>query len=332
MIGWSGGARTVRSKLAYFWILTAIIPLFATAKPAPQTARQALIEMFFSKTAGTFRKHLPEAMLAALSKANGDSASSPLNGFALLLSRLPAGDTEVQTFEAGPVLFSFENPRENSKFEILVERDDLQADEDEIEVSFRGSKNGQSQLSGVSPRFTFGMKPEDGIWRVEEITLTFKVSLTNPELLKAVSTPWKPTVETPNPSANISYPVLASASNETSAISAMRTILGAETTYAATYGHGYTCSLSDLGGMGANERNEHQAMLIEPRLANGKKNGYRFALTGCSGGSAPHFSLVAVPAETAGGIRSFCADESGVMRSSSNGSAASCLSAGTPLP
>jgi len=301
------------------------------AQPAPQTARQALIEMFFSKTPGTFRKHLPEAMLAALDKANSGSGKSSLEGYSLLFGQLaPAGGTEVQTFEAGPILLSFDNQRDNSKFEIVVERDDLQADEDDIEISFRGYKNGQSQLSGVSPRFTFGMKQEDGIWRVEEITLTFKVSLTNPELLKAMSTPWKPAPETPTPSPNISYPVLASSSNEASAVSAMRTILSAETTYAATYGHGYTCSLSDLGGMGATERNDHQAMLIEPRLAYGKKNGYHFALTGCSGASAPHFSLTAVPAEAVGGMKAFCSDESGVMRFSNDGNAASCLSAGAP--
>lgn len=303
----------------------------SVAQPAPQTARQALIEMFFSQTPGTFRKHLPEAMLAALNKANGGSGSSPLNGFALLLSQLPAGGTQLQTFEAGPILVSVENPRDNSKFEIVVERDDLQADEDEIEISFRGYKNGQSQLSGVSPRFAFGMKQEAGVWRVEDITLTFTVSLTNPELLKALSTPWKPAPDTPNQFPVTSNPVSTSGVNEASAISAMRTILSAETTYAATYGHGYTCSLSDLGGTGALERNDHQAMLIEPRLANGKKNGYHFALTGCSGGSAPHFSLTAVPAETAGGMRAFCSDESGLMRFSSDGNAASCMSAGMPL-
>jgi hypothetical protein len=302
------------------------------AQPAPQTARQALIEMFFSKTPGTFRKHLPEAMIAALDKANGGSASSSLGTYSLLLGQLAqSGGTEVQTFEAGPILLSFENQRDNSKFEIVVERDDLQSDEDDIEVSLRGYKNGQSQLSGVSPRFTFGMKPEAGVWRVEDITLTFKVSLTNPELLKAMSTPWKGATDTASLSPNISYPVLASGSNETSVISAMRTILSAETTYAGTYGHGYTCSLSDLGGMGATERNDHQAMLIEPRLANGKKNGYHFTLTGCTGGSAPHFSLMAVPAEAAGGMRAFCGDETGLVRSSIGGNAASCLNAGTPV-
>ena len=31
------------------------------SEPAPQSARQALIEMFFDKTPGTFAKHLPAA-------------------------------------------------------------------------------------------------------------------------------------------------------------------------------------------------------------------------------------------------------------------------------
>ncbi len=36
---------------------------------APQTARQALLEMFFSKTPGTLVKHLPIATRAALEKS-----------------------------------------------------------------------------------------------------------------------------------------------------------------------------------------------------------------------------------------------------------------------
>ena len=50
------------------FVLT-IASLSASAQPAPQTARQALLEMFFSKTPGTFEKHLPQATRAALRKA-----------------------------------------------------------------------------------------------------------------------------------------------------------------------------------------------------------------------------------------------------------------------
>ena len=40
-----------------------------TAAATPQNARQALIEMFFSKTPGTFIKHLPTATRTALEKS-----------------------------------------------------------------------------------------------------------------------------------------------------------------------------------------------------------------------------------------------------------------------
>jgi hypothetical protein len=173
------------------------------------------------------------------------------------------------------------------------------------------------------------MKQETGVWRLNEITVTFKVSLTNPELLKAMTTSWRPAAGGSTQTPNVSTSVAMRSSNETSVVSAMRTILNAETTYAATYSHGYTCSLSDLGGMGGSERNDHQAMLIEPRLANGKKNGYIFALAGCAGSSASKFTLTAIPAEGTMGAKAFCSDESGVVRFSSDGP--SCLSDGSPL-
>jgi hypothetical protein len=76
---------------------------------------------------------------------------------------------------------------------------------------------------------------------------------------------------------------------------------------------------------------EHQAMLIDPRLAYGKKNGYVFALSGCDGSPAARYSVSAVPADPSSGTRAFCSDESGVIRSSADGKAESCLSAGKPL-
>ena len=40
-----------------------------SAQETPQTARQALLEMFFSKTPGTFVKHLPAATRDVLEKS-----------------------------------------------------------------------------------------------------------------------------------------------------------------------------------------------------------------------------------------------------------------------
>jgi hypothetical protein len=55
--------------LIAFAILTGLTAVSQQAA-APQTARQALIEMFFSKTPGTLMKHLPAATLAALAKSD----------------------------------------------------------------------------------------------------------------------------------------------------------------------------------------------------------------------------------------------------------------------
>ena len=94
---------------------------------------------------------------------------------------------------------------------------------------------------------------------------------------------------------------------------------------------GYTCTLSDLDGFGAAEANEHQAMLISSGLASGKQHGYAFSLSGCAGQPSAGFHLTASPIGDSFGRRAFCADQSGAIRSSADGNAATCLSNGTPV-
>jgi TonB family protein len=57
----------------------------------------------------------------------------------------------------------------------------------------------------------------------------------------------------------------------------------------------------------------------------GKKNGYSFAISGCD---ASHYQFVAEPAVPDSGQRAFCSDESGTVRASADGKAATCLSSG----
>ena len=307
----------------------------ASAQPAPQTARQALIEMFFSKTPGTFEKHLPETLRGALGKADS-GGSSLTQQFSLLTSQLNA-QGQLQTFEAGRELVRLENPQTDTKFEILVERDDLRGDEDEIELSFRSYKGGKSQNAPVFPRLTFLMKSDAGTWRLNELTFSIRVSLADPEFAKTILASMQPRPMAASPvqgampgpeSAAARAPV-----NDAAAVGAIRTITTAEMAYSATYpGTGFTCSLSDLDGFGAGTPNEHQAMLIESRLASGKKSGYIFTLSGCDGPPASHFQLTAVPAMPGMGLRTFCADQSGAVRYATDGQAAKCLHGGTPLP
>jgi hypothetical protein len=308
--------------------------LSGSAQPLPQTARQALLEMFFSKTPGTLEQHLPQATRAALRKAGTTPGTSMLDGMSALTGQLSAHGQQVQTFEAGPILMSIEDAQAHSKFEIAVERDDLRDDEDEIELSFHGYKDGETQIAGTKVRLTFTMKQEAGSWRLNEVLVAVGVSLTDPAFLKAMTTGIKATSTGSSqvPASAPSALAAVNAGNEASAASALRTLNTAEVSYAAAYGQGFTCALSDLGGMGGGGGpTEHQAMLIDPRLAGGKKNGYVFALSGCDGTPGSRYSVSAVPADPSSGTRAFCSDESAVIRFSMDGKAESCLTVGKPL-
>ncbi|PYX06278.1 MAG: hypothetical protein DMG88_18895 [Acidobacteria bacterium] len=133
-------------------VLATILTLVtaACAQQPTQNARQALLEMFFSKTPGTFERHLPEATRAALRKGDGQGLLL-LQQLSLLSTQLNSQGQQLQTFEAGPMLMVVEDSRTNSKFHVKVERDDLRGEADEIELSFHAYKDGQPQASFVSP-------------------------------------------------------------------------------------------------------------------------------------------------------------------------------------
>ena len=314
--------------------------LSANAQPAPQTARQALLEMFFSKTPGTFEKHLPQATWAALRSAGTTSTPSLLSGFSAFTGQLTARGQQLQTFEAGPTLLLIEDSQTHTKFEITVERDDLRGDEDEIDLAFHGSKDGETQTAGAKFGLTFTMRQEAGSWRLNDIAVTIGVSLTDPDFLKALTTKLNPANSTSAAThapvsgfTNLSPNSALIPANEAAAIAGVRTLNTAEITYAATFpGQGFTCTLSDLGGMGSGSgAAEHHAMLVDPRLASGKKNGYVYALSACEGNPASRYSITAAPANPASGTRAFCSDESAVIRFSADGKADSCISLGKPL-
>jgi type IV pilus assembly protein PilA len=304
------------------------------AQSAPaQNARQALLEMLFGKP-GSFERHLPKTTIAAITKAS-NGGPSMLGQFSMLSTFANAPGSHLQTFEAGSTLLSFSDDRTQSKFEVTVESDDLRGDEDEIQLSFQGSKDGQPVARPLMPTLSLLMKQEAGIWKLNTISLTMRFPLADPEFLKAMATMSQQRATgigaIAQPSAGPGTSV-QSRPMEASAIASLRAIVTAETTYANTYpARGFTCTLSDLDGFGADSPNEHQAMLIESRLASGKKAGYIFQLSGCTGSPSAHFQVTAVPATPGMGARAFCADQSAILRSSTDGLAASCTTNGTPL-
>jgi len=126
------------------------------------------------------------------------------------------------------------------------------------------------------------------------------------------------------------------AANESSAIAGVRTLNTAEITYSYTYpDEGFTCTLSDLGGVAGSAPNAHQAMLIDNRLASGERSGYRFELRDCAaeaGTAKTKLWVVAYPVvKNQTGVRAFCSDESAVVRVDESGSAQRCIASGAPL-
>ena len=188
------------------------------------------------------------------------------------------------------------------------------------------------------------MKMESGLWTLNDIAVTINLPLADPDFLKSISDRMKQrggsrtVIHAQAIPAQSMGPVAGQTppntyGSDTNALAAVRKIVAAEATYAATYpAVGFTCTLSDLDGFGGGEPNEHQAMLISSGLASGRHQGYSFSLSGCNGTPAESFRLTAAPIGESYGRRAFCSDQSGTIRSSSDGGAASCLGSGTPVP
>jgi len=103
----------------------------------------------------------------------------------------------------------------------------------------------------------------------------------------------------------------------------MRTVVSAEKSYQSANGS-FACTLAALGD-GKQTGGTRRGFLYDPELASGKKNGYIFAISGCD---AAHYQVVAEPAVQGSGQRAYCSDESGTVRASADGKAATCLGSG----
>jgi prepilin-type N-terminal cleavage/methylation domain-containing protein len=130
------------------------------------------------------------------------------------------------------------------------------------------------------------------------------------------------------------------AANEASAVGSLRTLNTAEVSYYATYGTGYA-PLANLGGVATPcVAAAATACLIDPVLTGGQKSGFNFATSapaalGTANAQNVAFESNAQPiAAGQSGQRSFCGDQSGVIRANPAGGAApaACAAAAAYLP
>jgi hypothetical protein len=279
-----------------------------TSPEPPQTPRQALIEMFMSKSPGAFVKHLPKAASQALIRKSDNPETSLVQKISTIGQQMTA-QGHVETFDVGPALLVLEQDegKEKVKTEVMVERDNLMGENDEIEVSIHVYRDGQPEFLPVVPRLIFSMTQEKEIWCLTEATLAAHIPLTDPDYLKGVR---KKEDET----------------SESMASARVSMIAVAEAGYASTHpGHGYSCNLAELFGKGEMGGADGQP------FAGNESSGYHFSLAGCDGNPASKFQITAVPLESDSGMKAFCADESGTVRFDASGKGTACLSRGQVL-
>ncbi len=283
--------------------------------PPPQSPRQALLDMFFGAAPDHLEKHLPEVTRKALKQLDTGTGPGFLAEFSMIAAQARAGGSNFQTFETGPVLLVSEEPQIRQKFEVIVDQDNLVGDENEIDLSFHMYRNGVLQTLPVIPRLTFLMKSEKDVWKLNEIALSVRMPLADPEFLKGFVRDLKKKQQD---------------SNEMMASYSIRNIVAAEDTYRAEHSErGYTCSLAALTNPTPQAAaGENPRAFIDRELAAGKKNGYIFVVTGCD---ALHYKVAAEPAIAGAGQRAFCSDESGEIRFSTDGKATTCVSRGQLL-
>src|SRR5262249_22258451 len=96
----------------------------------PQSARQALIKMFFG-SADDFTKHLPDEAKSALIRKGDTPEASIVLKIASIGREVSRTGQRVETFETGPNILILEDEANHERMEIAVEHDSLLGEDDE---------------------------------------------------------------------------------------------------------------------------------------------------------------------------------------------------------
>jgi hypothetical protein len=305
----------MRQALCALALTLAGTPLTAQNQqtPPPQSARQALIEMFLGKGENDLAKHLTDITRKALIRKDESPESSIVLRIAAAGRSMATQGRTVETFDTGPNILVTEEA-DHERVEVAVEHDSLMGDQDEIELSIHGYKDGQEENLPVIPRLIFTMKQENDVWQLTEITVAGHIPLTDPDYLKGLRKQ-------------------QDAANEQMAQMRMNMIVNGQKAYTAAHPEiGYACALSSLVPQKTESTDaERTPTSFDPGQGSEEWNGYRFTLNGCGGTPASKYRLAAVPIDSDSTGKTFCADESGKIRFVTSGKPSTCFSGGQEL-
>ena len=299
------------AKIITFLAVSVVASGQTQQTPPPQTARQALLEMLFSKSPKAFEKHMPEHVLEVFNKADGGWASSYMGPLAALQRQATQEGQHLETFETGPLLLSGEGMQGNhqQRIEVAVERDDLSGEDDQMELALHIYKDGMPDRLSVIPGLIIDMKQEKDIWKLNQITVTLHIPLSDPDYIAGIAQSMRK-----NRERMVEFGVLGIVQQ-----------MKEKELLRQKKSAGFTCNISDLGF--AAEASTMPAA-GEQAPSTPPTKDYSFKISDCS---TSGFEIIAEPLKGSGGRRAFCVDEAGSAKFSDDGKSSSCVSSGKPI-
>ena len=323
---------TVRTRLVLLVVFSSLLVLAQQKQPAPQTPRQALIEMINGGEQAV-KKHLTveiQQMIHDLEqkKSDGKDTGATAAGFGLpgmIGGNLgfPVFGKDLKTFDAGNVFLSYKDQGEQQVVEVHVEGDDLRGDEDDLQLSIHLLQDGQEIEIPYMPNITIGMKKQEGIWRINSVGGSLKATIGDPKFFLAISKMQHEEKVSARKAATATRPEPRIQDVST----AMNMLSFAESMYARQHPDiGFTCNLADL--LNSKEDGSSFTGMLDPQIATGTANGYRYSISGCETKPAEIFHLVAEPLVQGGGAKAYCVNATRILRASDDGRGSTCLASG----
>lgn len=328
------------TRLVLLLVFSSLLVLSQQKQPAPQTPRQALIEMM-NGGEQAIRRHLTieiQQMIQDMEqkKSNGKGKDADTGvGFdmpgipGMIGGSLgfPVFGKDLEKFDSGNVFLRYKDWNGQQVVEIRVDTDDLRGDEDELQLSIHLLADGQEMEVPYMPNIILGMKKQQDIWRINSVGGSVKAEIGNPDFFLAL--------------AKLASQKRASAHKAAAApaprqepmvqdVSTTVSILAfAESTYAQRHPDiGFTCNLADLLN---HEEGSSFPGVLDPQIATGAANGYRYSISGCETKPAEIFHLTAEPVAQGGGAKAYCTNATHILRVADDGRGSTCLSSGRVL-
>jgi len=293
-------------------------------KSPTQSPRQAIIEMLSGGEA-PFKRHLTVEMQNKLEQMMKDSPSGadPLQAFTTAQTANP---DNFQAFDLGPILFSFNNPAQHERYEVQIDAEDPRGDEDVMGLSLHLVRNGMEQETPAKLHVVLNMKRQEGMWRLNAITLSATLPVGDPRILD--NSWWGTALFAATGSApDVQPTVVLDGRAKMTPLRAVRMIGMAENIYAQNHpGIGFTCTMADLINVGKGLDEDGVYRFMDAEFAGGIYNGYRFTLAGCDRKPSRAFRVVAEP--VAGKGKAYCSDHTNNLRASDDGRGVTCLMSG----